>query len=102
MTAEEVQTALKPFGQVRSDHLHSHSGTGLGLPIAVALARQHGGNLHVASEPGNGTTVMLTLPPTRFAQSFAISAVPPPPPPPPAAERRHSVARANTQSGAFV
>jgi two-component system cell cycle sensor histidine kinase PleC len=100
MTSDEVQVALKPFGQVRSDHLHSHSGTGLGLPIAVALAKQHGGHLHLASEPGNGTTVMLTLPKARTAQSFAIS----PPPPPPAAEPRRSVppTLAKTQSGAFV
>jgi two-component system cell cycle sensor histidine kinase PleC len=65
MAPEEIQVALKPFGQVRSDHLHSHSGTGLGLPIALALAKQHGGDLAVASEPGSGTTVVLKLPPSK-------------------------------------
>ncbi|HEY2445309.1 MAG TPA: ATP-binding protein [Rhizomicrobium sp.] len=68
MAPEELQIALKPFGQVRSDHLHSHGGTGLGLPIAVALARQHGGDLHLSSKVGHGTTVILTLPPAA-AQS---------------------------------
>jgi two-component system, cell cycle sensor histidine kinase PleC len=63
MTAEELRVALKPFGQIRADHLRAHNGTGLGLPIANALAKQHGGSLHIASEPGAGTTVVLALPP---------------------------------------
>jgi two-component system cell cycle sensor histidine kinase PleC len=71
MTQDELQIALKPFGQVRSDHLHSHGGTGLGLPIAVALARQHGGNLRLFSQVGQGTTVVLTLPPGVAADSAA-------------------------------
>jgi two-component system cell cycle sensor histidine kinase PleC len=62
MSAEEIQVAMKPFGQVRAHSLHSHSGTGLGLPIAAALARQHGGDLQVASIVGKGTTVTLVLP----------------------------------------
>jgi two-component system, cell cycle sensor histidine kinase PleC len=63
MTPEELRVALKPFGQIRADHLRAHNGTGLGLPIANALAKQHGGSLHIASEPGAGTTVVLALPP---------------------------------------
>src|SRR6185503_3124711 len=77
MTPDEIRVALKPFGQVRADHLHSHSGTGLGLPIAVALAKQHGGDLAVASEPGAGTTVVLKLPPSK------VDALPPSPLVPP-------------------
>ena len=63
MTQDDLAVALKPFGQVKADHLRSHEGTGLGLPIATALAKQHGGDLHVYSEPGAGTTVVLSLPP---------------------------------------
>ncbi|HVS03381.1 MAG TPA: HAMP domain-containing sensor histidine kinase [Thermoanaerobaculia bacterium] len=37
-------------------------GTGLGLPIARRIARGHGGELEVASEPGQGTCVRLWLP----------------------------------------
>jgi len=37
-------------------------GTGLGLPYASKLAQLLGGNLELASEPGVGTTVVLTLP----------------------------------------
>jgi two-component system cell cycle sensor histidine kinase PleC len=83
MTPEEIMVALKPFGQVRTDHLHSHSGTGLGLPIALALAKQHDGDLAVASETGAGTTVVLRLPPTGPAgvaepSPYEPSAKPPP------------------------
>ena len=62
MSPDELRTALKPFGQVRPDHYRAHSGTGLGLPIAAALAKQHGGTLELASEPGAGTTAVLMLP----------------------------------------
>jgi two-component system cell cycle sensor histidine kinase PleC len=84
MTPEEIAIALKPFGQVRADHLHSHSGTGLGLPIAVALAKQHGGDLAVASEAGAGTTVVLRLPPfiPTAASEPPRPALPTKPPPP--------------------
>lgn len=64
MTAEELQIALKPFGQVRTGHLESHGGVGLGLPITIALARQHGGDLGFESTPGVGTTITLYLPPS--------------------------------------
>jgi signal transduction histidine kinase/CheY-like chemotaxis protein len=37
-------------------------GTGLGLPYAQRLARILGGELRLTSEPGTGTTVMLSLP----------------------------------------
>jgi signal transduction histidine kinase len=37
-------------------------GTGLGLAIVERIARAHGGALAVRSEPGEGTTVSLSLP----------------------------------------
>lgn len=62
MTEEQIATAMSPFGQVESAFSRSHEGTGLGLPIAAALTRQHGGEFHVSSELGVGTTVVITLP----------------------------------------
>ncbi|MDR3528611.1 MAG: ATP-binding protein [Rhizomicrobium sp.] len=62
MSAEQIQLALKPFGQVRSGHTRAHEGTGLGLPIAKALIEQHGGRMWVDSSEGRGTTVAFTLP----------------------------------------
>ncbi len=63
MTDEQVAVALRPFGQVQGHLARTEEGTGLGLPIARGLARQHGGDIHIQSEPGKGTTVLLTLPP---------------------------------------
>jgi signal transduction histidine kinase len=37
-------------------------GTGLGLPLVRAVARAHGGNVTVSSEPGKGSEFELTLP----------------------------------------
>jgi two-component system, cell cycle sensor histidine kinase PleC len=62
MTAEEVDTALRPFGQVDAGFNKRHEGTGLGLPIAVALARLHQGELTVHSVKGTGTCVSVHIP----------------------------------------
>ncbi len=64
MAPDQIAIALKPFGQVQSGRSRTYEGTGLGLPIARALARQHGGDLYLESEPGEGTSAVLTLPAT--------------------------------------
>lgn len=63
MSDKQLAYAMTPFGQVQSSYARGHEGTGLGLPIAAALARLHGGEFHVHSELGKGTTVFFTLPP---------------------------------------
>ena len=67
MDAEQLKIAMTPFGQVQSHFTRTQEGTGLGLPIARGLARQHGGELTLESEPGAGTTAILTLPPPTAA-----------------------------------
>jgi len=62
MTPEQIAVALKPFGQVQGHLSRTQEGAGLGLPIARGLAGQHGGDLFIESRPGQGTTVLLTLP----------------------------------------
>lgn len=41
-------------------------GTGLGLPVAKAIVAAHGGDIAIASEPGQGATVTITLPSRPF------------------------------------
>jgi len=38
------------------------AGTGLGLAIGRWIVQQHGGNIQIESQPGQGTTVIISLP----------------------------------------
>jgi signal transduction histidine kinase len=62
MTAEDIQIALTPFGQVDNRLERKYEGTGLGLPLAQSLTELHGGSLTIGSEPGRGTTVLVRFP----------------------------------------
>jgi signal transduction histidine kinase len=43
-------------------------GSGLGLAISREIVRTHGGDIHIDSAPGNGTTVSVVLPAYQPAQ----------------------------------
>jgi two-component system cell cycle sensor histidine kinase PleC len=83
MSSQDIDTAMRPFGQVDSGFNKKHEGTGLGLPISYALARLHGGNLSVESEKGKGTRVTITLPvhmPSGGLQNVIHQPIPAAPP----------------------
>ena len=65
MDEPEIETAVTRFGQVASPWSRRHPGTGLGLPLAIGLVELHGGQLHIDSQKGVGTTVTFTLPRER-------------------------------------
>jgi signal transduction histidine kinase len=62
MTQAQQDRAFEPFWQANTGHT-STGGSGLGLSVARNLARLLGGDLVIAaSEPGRGTTFVMTLP----------------------------------------
>lgn len=56
MTQEQIARAFDPFFTTKP------LGTGLGLPICLEIVSHHGGQIHLSSQVGTGTTVRLTLP----------------------------------------
>ena len=73
MTQDQIEQALKPFGQVKSAYTRGHEGAGLGLPIAKALVEEHGGQFYVSSVPNVGTQVCFSLPRKHGAKVAAHS-----------------------------
>ncbi|HEY4026183.1 MAG TPA: PAS domain-containing sensor histidine kinase [Candidatus Dormibacteraeota bacterium] len=59
---ESLGLLFTRFGRVITQQTSGIGGTGLGLYLARDLARRHGGDVEVESEPGRGSTFTLTLP----------------------------------------
>jgi signal transduction histidine kinase len=60
--ADRLGIIFEPFLQVDGDLTRVRQGAGLGLAISRDLARGMGGEIRVASEPGEGSTFVLSLP----------------------------------------
>lgn len=60
--ADILPTLTQPFVMAESDPYTKQESTGLGLAIVKSLVEQHEGTLDIASQPGVGTTVTVTLP----------------------------------------
>ena len=58
----DLERLGRPFAQIENDYTRRCEGTGLGLSIASALVKLHDGTLSIASSPGEGTIVTVTLP----------------------------------------
>ncbi len=55
LTAEECERIFTPY------YTSKAHGTGLGLAIVQSVVSDHGGSIHVKSEPGRGTTFVIEL-----------------------------------------
>jgi two-component system aerobic respiration control sensor histidine kinase ArcB len=56
---EERERIFESFHRVNSPLLRT--GSGLGLPLAREIARAHGGEIELDSEPGKGSCFAVTL-----------------------------------------
>lgn len=63
---EDIEKVVLPFGQVEHSLNRRHEGIGLGLPLTKKMIERHGGQLHIASRLGVGTTATLILQPERL------------------------------------
>ena len=66
LTPEELNVVMRPFEQAANATKINASGTGLGLPLSKDLAEMHDGTLKISSVKGEGATVTLWLPASRF------------------------------------
>jgi len=65
---EELSRVFQRF--FRGETARSRTdGAGLGLSIASWIAREHGADISLSSEPGKGTNVVVTFPPVTSAVS---------------------------------
>lgn len=64
--SERIETILQPFGRGQESMVSGeNAGMGLGLPISKSLLELVNGRMSIESEVGVGTTVTITLPPSR-------------------------------------
>jgi signal transduction histidine kinase len=62
MTPEQQAKLFEEFSQAEATTAQRFGGTGLGLALSRKLARMMGGDVTVASEPGNGSVFTVRLP----------------------------------------
>ena len=62
MREEQINELFEPFQQVHDKTSVSAQGTGLGLTISRRVCRIMGGDIQATSEPGKGSTFVISLP----------------------------------------
>ncbi|MDH3701950.1 MAG: ATP-binding protein [Alphaproteobacteria bacterium] len=71
MSQADIAVAFEAFGQTHSKTSRRFDGAGLGLPLTKRLVELHGGDIHIESTEGVGTTVTVTLPASRAVAKTA-------------------------------
>lgn len=72
---QDLEKVCEPYVRLESSRARHTGGSGLGLAIAKAIVEAHGGTLTLASPPGRGLCVTLSLPAAAApAQAAAVAA----------------------------
>jgi signal transduction histidine kinase len=61
MDKKEVRRIFEKFYRTRRAEQSGEAGTGIGLSIVEQIILQHGGSIHVESEPGKGSRFTLVM-----------------------------------------
>ncbi|MFP6705176.1 MAG: ATP-binding protein [Alphaproteobacteria bacterium] len=65
-----LETVMRPIGQIDDDLNRQREGAGLGLPLVKSMTDMCDGSLEIDTALGRGTTVTMTAPPPkRVAES---------------------------------
>jgi two-component system phosphate regulon sensor histidine kinase PhoR len=70
----DLDKLFQPFGRLPGAVAAGIQGTGLGLHLSRGLAQAQGGDIEVASRPGEGSTFTLRLPRGRQRPAWRIDA----------------------------
>ena len=62
ISPEDQAHVFEKFYRATSDEVQTIAGTGLGLAIAREVARLHGGDIRLESQPAHGSTFIVELP----------------------------------------
>jgi signal transduction histidine kinase len=61
VAAEDLPRLFTPFFRAERSRARNLGGAGLGLALSKRIVEAHGGRIQIASRPGEGTTVTVTL-----------------------------------------
>jgi len=68
ISPEDQKRVFERFFKADRSHSRKYGGSGMGLAIVKQIVLLHQGDIRVESEPGRGTTIVVTLPMTTPAE----------------------------------